>query len=754
MPISTPIATHSHHNDRYEQHHYDNHRHHDYHDRDHHDRGDHYNWMRSAWVKRRRKLLFYGPIVHKEFDSTLGFPGEGPQRCKRQACKVEDFTRAQLLTEAAEARAKVDAGEMPVVVGSKSDAARRLFEDREAFRVVEFVRSDRGIWANKENAASLPIGCLSRVSWVKRLRSLTIVPPIEVGCPWSLRGRALPGNVLVMLEVGAIDEDMKFKVDVWDCARARCWMEMSEDDIEDLGDVTNLGGEFQREEIVLETTPEDARRIRQIPGAKHIAQRRACQGRVRVTVDVASGALDGVTLNTSLWAKASMRARQGIVLYQTEEQWSQLGHVLATQPWISGRLVCESPRWVIIAADSQGVSVDDILGRLTRLREDGAIQHDLPFRSWQLDAEDMVSIETGLVDGGTELIVENADPRFSVAACEAMLCALRINLQQCKIGINESRLGEGSEVQRQISVRVPCGDARRLAGIRRRMNWQGQPLIIALDRPEQVQSNHGSDRGTNTTQQGPTRGAATRRPAATPKKDKKRRKKGRDSQSSGEHSGGGSSSEVEIKDDGDEDRDDIDLRQPELGDSPQQMGSGDVVRAKRWLGTDQRGEEETLVLIESGNGGWLCERLGSPKAKVTFAPRKGVDGWLVEQKHRSPATKWFSVTSYGADAAAKAEECRHLWEREMARALLLPDDWEGDVQETLRYSLNETRKCEESEAIALQSECIELGEGKAEWMRRCAAARFKCQNDRDSATQVQTEAPHEEDAGGGVRPQP
>ena len=42
-----------------------------------------------------------------------------------------------------------------------------------------------------------------------------------------------------------------------------------------------------------------------------------------------------------------------------------------------------------------------------------------------------------------------------------------------------------------------------------------------------------------------------------------------------------------------------------------------------------------------------------------------------------------------------------------------------------RYSLDEARKCEDSEAQALLGELLRLGEGDAEWRRRQAAAKFK-----------------------------
>ena len=54
---------------------------------------------------------------------------------------------------------------LPVVMGSASDAAKTLVHQDERFICYDFVRSDHGVWSRPENAASLPLGCLSWPHW-------------------------------------------------------------------------------------------------------------------------------------------------------------------------------------------------------------------------------------------------------------------------------------------------------------------------------------------------------------------------------------------------------------------------------------------------------------------------------------------------------------------------------------------------------------------------------------------------------------
>ena len=67
-----------------------------------------------------------------------------------------------------------------VVIGSRSDAAK--------------VRSDHMIWARAENAASLPLGCLSWNKWLNRLEKLEVLPPVER--PWTYEGKTMKKTLL------------------------------------------------------------------------------------------------------------------------------------------------------------------------------------------------------------------------------------------------------------------------------------------------------------------------------------------------------------------------------------------------------------------------------------------------------------------------------------------------------------------------------------------------------------------------------
>ena len=127
------------------------------------------------------------------------------------------------------------------------------------------------------------------------------------------------------------------------------------------------------------------------------------------------------------------------MLYQSEAQWEQLGGILMKENGLGGHVICESPRLVLIRADDQH-TVDVILGRLSRLRSEGAIAEDISNRSWTVDVTGAAQLKIGKADGGCELYIANADPSFGVAACEAMLRASSVNHHQCTITINEASI--------------------------------------------------------------------------------------------------------------------------------------------------------------------------------------------------------------------------------------------------------------------------------------------------------------------------
>ena len=75
-----------------------------------------------------------------------------------------------------------------------------------------------------------------------------------------------------------------------------------------------------------------------------------------------------------IWSRSSLRASAGLRLYQSMEQWEELSSLLTKETWISGRVLCESPRWVLVDS-STGLHSDDVIFRLKEWRVAGLISH-------------------------------------------------------------------------------------------------------------------------------------------------------------------------------------------------------------------------------------------------------------------------------------------------------------------------------------------------------------------------------------------
>ena len=80
-------------------------------------------------------------------------------------------------------------------MGVKGEVADRLSQANLPFHALEFVRSDHEIWAHEHNAASLPLGCLSSTTWIRRLQCVSIIMPVDAGNPWTWKGRTM-SNIL------------------------------------------------------------------------------------------------------------------------------------------------------------------------------------------------------------------------------------------------------------------------------------------------------------------------------------------------------------------------------------------------------------------------------------------------------------------------------------------------------------------------------------------------------------------------------
>ena len=98
------------------------------------------------------------------------------------------------------------------IMGVKGKVADRLSQADLPFHALEFVRSDHGIWALENNAASLPLGCLSSTSWIRRLQSVSILRPVDAGSPWTWKGRIMSNSVLVRFYVVEEGNDAGFDV--------------------------------------------------------------------------------------------------------------------------------------------------------------------------------------------------------------------------------------------------------------------------------------------------------------------------------------------------------------------------------------------------------------------------------------------------------------------------------------------------------------------------------------------------------------
>ena len=175
--------------------------------------------------------------------------------------KVEDVIGVPIFSESEDAISEIRAKgpDSCCIMGTKGKVAER------------FLREDRAIWAHEQNVASLPLGCLSSAGWLKRIHRVSIFNIVDAGKCWVWKGRGQPNSVLVALEIGAASIHDGFAVQRVDVDGSAG---QAGPDVEDLGDICLASLQTPRTELVLETTVEDARRIRQLQGVRHISQRK------------------------------------------------------------------------------------------------------------------------------------------------------------------------------------------------------------------------------------------------------------------------------------------------------------------------------------------------------------------------------------------------------------------------------------------------------------------------------------------------
>ncbi len=668
----------------------------------------------------------------KDFDSTLGFPGEGPGEHATggglEPLRVEDAADSQIYTDFERAALSIrgSGASSCYVMGTKGKVTERLCREGLAFRALEFVRTDHGVWAHAQNAASLPLGCLSSKAYLRRLRQITILKPIDAGRPWCWKGRIVTNCVLVCLEVSGEIVNGGFSVRCINVDRpdgdkdgASC---------EDLGELGWHHDDASRLEIVMETTADDARRVRRLEGVKHISQRKVGdRGQVRITVDLPSALLNDATSHCRVWAKSSIRAASGILLYQSKEQWDEMAALLSGQRWAAGRIICESPRWVLVDT-TEGVNSDDVLKYLTEWRVAGQLTRDVAYRVWSSDAESKMSISTGTIDTGARAEIRHVDPRFTVGACYALLRAINIHVDLEAISISEASDANGN-VSRSVKVSVSRKDVNRLVGIPRRFTWQGEVMRIMFSKSHDAldSKGEGAERA-NATLVSPCGSPSPRKPSKrghTPGATPNRVTKSKHDMESDVGETGETILEDEAKDVLPEGRVDLGVPETLLPD----LSVGDIVRAPRVMDDGACGAEETLQLVAPRDAGWLVSRMEFSFASIRSERRGDNEGWIVRQPLRQTGykkAKWFGRKRHGEFAESEARKCKDEWDVRDSVASLMGDSYnERETSDSLRYSLNTARECEESEKLVLSSDSIQHGAGKAEWVRRCAASKFK-----------------------------
>ena len=133
------------------------------------------------------------------------------------------------------------------------------------------------------------------------------------------------------------------------------------------------------------------------------------------------------------------------------EQWEELSSLLTKEAWISGRVLCESPRWVLVDScrvlcesprwvlvdTSTGLHSDDVISQLKEWRVAGLISQDISYRTWHVIKEGRINLSTGIIDSGAKAEIRNVDPRFTTGTCRALLSAVGIWVDSKNILIAE-----------------------------------------------------------------------------------------------------------------------------------------------------------------------------------------------------------------------------------------------------------------------------------------------------------------------------
>ena len=155
------------------------------------------------------------------------------------------------------------------------------------------------------------------------------------------------------------------------------------------------------------------------------------------------------------------------------------GRVPAVQDvplWISGRVLCESPRWVLVDT-STGLHSDDVISRLKEWRVAGLISQDISYRSWHVNKEGRINLSVGLIDSCAKAEIRNVDPRFTTGTCKALLSAIGIWVDSKSISIDEAFDSEGI-ASNTMSVNVSKNDIDRLVSISRSFTSNNEKMKV------------------------------------------------------------------------------------------------------------------------------------------------------------------------------------------------------------------------------------------------------------------------------------
>ena len=111
----------------------------------------------------------------------------------------------------------------------------------------------------------------------------------------------------------------------------------------------------------------------------------------------------------------------------------------------SGRVLCESPRWVLVDT-STGLLSGDVITRLKEWRVADLISQDISYQSWHVNKESRINLSSG-----AKAEIRNVDPRFTTGTCTTLLSAVGVWVDSKSILIAEI-----FDFDSEVLLRVQC----------------------------------------------------------------------------------------------------------------------------------------------------------------------------------------------------------------------------------------------------------------------------------------------------------